>query len=113
MGFPQHSGLAYLNALGSERGENVSMATHAIPREEWPIFFDRFSLNHRGASATLEARGPELGDLEVASEQIFRGISTDQKAGENRIAIMMGALNDGTRTHTVIAPERLWLNDAQ
>ncbi len=89
------------------------MATQTIPREEWTRFFDCFSVDHRGAIVTLEACSPALGDQEVAREQVFRGISADLKDGENRIEIMMGALpNDGT-THAVMAPERVWLNDAQ
>jgi|ERR1035437_2336226 hypothetical protein len=89
------------------------MATGLIPREEWTRFFDSFSLDHRGAIVTLEALSPALGDQEVARGQVFRGISADLKDGENRIAIMMGALNDDSTTHAVIAPEQVWLNDAQ
>ena len=89
------------------------MATHAVPRVKWTTFFDRFSVDHRGATATLEARSPELGDHVVAYKQIFRGISADQKDGENRIGIMIGALNDDSTTHAVMAPEQVWLKDGQ
>ena len=89
------------------------MAAQTIPREEWTRFFDSFSADHRGAVVTLEACSPALGDQEIARGQVFRGISADQKDGENRIEIMMGAMpSDGT-THAVVAPERVWLNDAQ
>jgi Family of unknown function (DUF5335) len=89
------------------------MATHAIPRQEWTSFCDRFSLNQCGAYATLEARSPELGVQVAADTRIFRGISADPKDGEHRIAIMMGAWNDDRTTHAVMAPERVVLNDAQ
>ena len=89
------------------------MATHAIPREAWTTFFDSFSVDHQGADATLEAHGPELGDQVVARNQIFRGISADQKDGENRISIMIGPANDDGMTHSVIAPEQVWHKHAE
>jgi len=89
------------------------MATQTIPREQWTRFFDSFSVDHRGAIATLEACSPALGDQEIARGQVFRGISADLKDGENRIEITMGAVHDDGTTHAVMAPERVWLNDAQ
>jgi hypothetical protein len=93
--------------------ENVTMASHPIPLEEWARFFDRFSQDHHGTSATLEARGPAVGDQLVARDQIFRSVSADQKDGENRIEIMMGTPKDDSTAHAVMEPKWVCLNDAQ
>lgn len=81
------------------------MTNEMIPRAQWTIFFDRFSLNHQGASVVLEMHDPKIGDQLLASDQVFRGISADEKDGENRIAIMIGARDDDSTTHAVMAPE--------
>src|SRR5579875_2746239 len=87
------------------------MATRAIPREQWVGFFDRFSTDHEGQSATLEAIGGEVGDETVAEELYFHGISADLKDGENRIAIQIGPAVDNGTTHTIGEPAGVWLKD--
>jgi len=89
------------------------MATRSIPRAEWTSTLDSFSRAHLGATATLEVLGTDVGDQLVVGEGVFRGISADEKDGENRIAIMVGgSIEDGT-THTVSSPAEVWLKDAE
>jgi hypothetical protein len=89
------------------------MATHMVPRAEWASSFDSFSRDHLGETATLEVLGTDLGDQVLASNQTFRGISADEKDGENQIAIMVGpSMDDGT-THMVISPTEVWFKDAE
>ncbi|MGH2345062.1 MAG: DUF5335 family protein [Chloroflexota bacterium] len=88
------------------------MATRSIPRAEWTSTLDSFSRAHLGATATLEVLGTDVGD-QLVGEGIFRGISADEKDGENRIAIMVGgSIEDGT-THTVSSPTEVWLKGAE
>ena len=87
------------------------MATQAIPREQWNSFFDGFSKDHLGQSATLEVFGSAIGDQTVAEQQLFGGVSADLKDRESRIAIQLGpSIDDGT-THSVSAPTEVWLKD--
>jgi hypothetical protein len=88
------------------------MATRSIPREEWTALFDTFSKEHLDATATLEVFSTDLGDQLVASERVFRGISADEKDGENQIAIMLGGSVDDSATHMVSSPSEVWLKDA-
>jgi hypothetical protein len=87
------------------------MATREILRAEWVPFFDRFSRDHFDGTATLEVTGQELGDQSGVDTQLFRGISADEKDGENRITIMIGA--DESTEHAVVNPAFVWLKDAE
>jgi uncharacterized protein DUF5335 len=86
------------------------MATRSIPRDEWTSMLDGFSRDHMGATVTLEVFSTELGDQIVADGREFRGISADEKDGENRIAV---SLDDAGATHTVSSPTEIWLKDAE
>ncbi|MGE5361415.1 MAG: DUF5335 family protein [Bacteroidales bacterium] len=66
------------------------MPTREIPREQWRSFLDEFSRKHRGEKATVEVLDRERGDQTEATNMTFVGISADQKAGENVIAVMVG-----------------------
>jgi hypothetical protein len=85
------------------------MATQEIPRAEWVAFFDRFSRDQFELTATLEVTGEELGDQVVEDAQPFRGISADEKDGENRITLMIGA--DESTEHAVMNPVVVMLTD--
>lgn len=89
------------------------MATREIPRSEWTAFFDQFSRDHLDRTVTVEVIGSEIGDQVLGEEQVFRGISADEKDKENRIEIMVGPAVDTGTTHTVSAPEQVWLKDAE
>jgi hypothetical protein len=87
------------------------MATREILRAEWVPFFDRFSRDHLEETATLEVVGQEVGDQLVVDTQPFRGISADEKDGENRITIMIGA--DESAEHAVVNPAVVLMRDAE
>jgi uncharacterized protein DUF5335 len=87
------------------------MATREIPRQEWTRFFDGFSRDHLGQVVTLEILSRDLGDQVAADHQIFRGISADEKDGENRIAILVGPDMDKGITQNVPAPSEVWLKE--
>jgi len=89
------------------------MATRSIPRDEWTSTFDGFSRDHLGATVTLEVFSTDLGDQIVADARVFRGISADEKDGENQIAIALGGAGDDSTTHVVSAPTEVWLKDAE
>ena len=88
------------------------MATRSIPREEWTHYFDNFSREHLGQTATLELIGQDLGDQPVTEEpQVFRGISAEEKDRENRIEIMVGPNVTEGPTHSVSSPTEVWLTE--
>ena len=89
------------------------MATRSIPHEEWVGFFDQFSRDHLGQTATLELAGQDVGDQTEADARVFRGISADEKDRENRISIMLGEPVDEGTEHAVIAPSEVWLKEAE
>ena len=89
------------------------MATRSIPRDEWVSTFDGFSRDQMGATVTLEVFSTDLGDQIVADARVFRGISADEKDGENQIAIMLGGSVDAGTTHMVSSPTEVWLKDAE
>jgi hypothetical protein len=87
------------------------MATQEIPRERWNSFFDRFSNDHEGQTATLEVFGQEIGDELLVEESVFRGISSDLKDRENRIAIEIGPPVDDGTTHSISEPVAVLLKE--
>ena len=86
------------------------MTTKEIPRPEWNSFFDAFSRQHEGWLATLEVFAPDLGAQEEARELPLEGVSiaSGNNAAES-IAINLGKDPQDHITHTVTAPEHVWL----
>jgi uncharacterized protein DUF5335 len=84
------------------------MRTREIPRNEWNKFFDGFSRQHEGGMATLEIFGSEIGAQEEAHELPLEGVSIDLSR-EQTISISLGKLSEDHVTHTIVAPERVWL----
>ncbi len=70
--------------------EGTTLPTREIPREQWRSFLDDFSKQHRGQKATVEVLDQDRGDQHEADGLTFVGISADEKAGENVIAVMVG-----------------------
>ena len=87
------------------------MATREIPRQEWTTFFDSFSKQYVGRSATVEVTGQEIGDQVEAQQQVFSGISADLKDHENRIAVIVGPSVDEATSRTVDSPTEVWLKE--
>ena len=81
------------------------MKTTAIPRSEWPKFFDSFSRQHEGWLATLEIFASDIGAQVEERELAFEGIVDEwDEALGNQIIIMMGAKPDDHITHTIARP---------
>jgi len=78
------------------------MKTKEIPKNEWPKFFDNFSIKHQGWSVTLEIFGTELGAQVQERELALVGIfdESDELHG-NRIVIMFGEKPDDHITHSI------------
>ncbi|HYR95663.1 MAG TPA: DUF5335 family protein [Candidatus Binatus sp.] len=89
------------------------MLSREIPRDQWIRFFDDFSRQHQGWLVTVEVVGLKIGDQEEASRLPLVGVSADTKAGENRVAVMVGGRPDGNLTHIVERPKRVWLKEPE
>jgi hypothetical protein len=89
------------------------MTQTEIPRSKWVFFLDEFSKDHQGVGATLEMSRQNGERQVIAGRQIFLGASADEKDLENRIAIFLGNSADNDSTHTITAPDHLWLDDGQ
>lgn len=87
------------------------MATRQVAPEEWNAFFDGFSRRHDGWLVTVEALSPDMGDQIAVSNLPLRGISVEQPSdgGETQIELLFVA-RDGTHlSHTIDAPQRIWI----
>ncbi len=87
------------------------MPTREIPRDQWTSFLDDFSREHRGQKATVEVLGQGQGDQHEANRLTFVGISADEKAGENVIAVMVGDKPDRHEQRLINKPTRLRVRD--
>ena len=78
------------------------MKTKEIPKNEWPKFFDNFSIKHQGWSVTLEIFGTELGAQVQERELPLVGIVDERdEIHGNRIVIMFGEKPDDHLTHRI------------
>ncbi len=87
------------------------MPTREIPREQWRSFLDDFSRKHQGQKATVEVLGQNQGDQHEADDLTFVGISADEKAGENVIAVMVGDQPDRHEQRLINKPARVRVRD--
>ncbi len=83
------------------------MPTREIPREQWTSFLDDFSRRHKGENAVVEVLDQREGDQREADRLPFVGISADEKAGENVIAIMVGDRPDRHEEHLIDKPSHV------
>ncbi len=90
------------------------MSTREIPRDEWDSFFDSFSLRHQGWLVTVEVLGADSGAQVEAKQMPLDGISAELKRrGEDIISIFIGRNPQEHVTHTIHAPERVWLKEIE
>jgi hypothetical protein len=90
------------------------MPTREIPREEWKAFCDRFSREHEGWLATVEILDETLGAQVEAEDLPLEGISASSKgSGGEAIEIFLRAEPEGTLTHSVPDPTRLWVQSTE
>jgi len=89
------------------------MQTREISKTEWRNFFDRFSLEHQGWTATLEVFGPDIGAQQEGSELPFEGVSVGSHDDDSEtIIVAIGKSADDHISHTIEKPTRVWLEEA-
>ena len=89
------------------------MQTKEIPREQWTSFLDGFSRRHENWSISVDILSPDLGPQTEIRQIALRGISADEKDGENSIAIMTGKEAGTGTTHVVQQPNRIWIEQTE
>jgi hypothetical protein len=79
------------------------MPTTEIPKTEWSLFFDSFSMRHEGHLVTVEVDGEIMNaGLLEASRIPLEGVAVDAKDGENIISITIG--QEGQLRHEIKEP---------
>ncbi len=89
------------------------MPTREIPREQWRAFCDDFSRKHRGEKVVVEVLDRERGPQREADHLPFVGISADEKAGENVIAVMTGGQPRDNEEHLINNPKHLRVDEGR
>ena len=88
------------------------MATQQVPVSEWLRFFNQFSKEHLGKSATIEVQDTGA-DKQVLADQLpLVGISADLKDNEKDITISLGGQPDSSFTHVISAPSSVEFDNA-
>ena len=86
------------------------MKTREIPKNQWPKFFESFSMRHEGWLTTLEIFGSELGAQVQGRELALEGIIDEWNEVEvNQIVIMVGTKPDDHIAHTISRPTQVSL----
>ncbi len=78
--------------------------TREIPQSEWAGFFAEFTRENRGAHATVEIMGRDIGDQIQVSDQALDGVAADDKDGESRIWITFAGSGNDHLSHSVEDP---------
>ena len=88
------------------------MPNREIPRDQLTKFLDEFSKQHENWIAYLEIVSADLGDQQESDKLPLVGISADLKAGQNRIAVMVGGRPEAHLTHFIERPKRVWIEQS-
>src|SRR5712691_4106374 len=80
------------------------MPTTEIPRSEWSLFFDSFSLRHQGWLVDLDVKNNILFKKPEADELPLEGISADVKDQESIISISVGREGQDRLRHAIKEP---------
>lgn len=84
--------------------------TREITRGDWQRFFDDFSKQHQGETASVEVIASAAGVQPVAENLPFVGISADEAGSEkNSIDLILGTEPDDHLEHRISDPTHLWL----
>lgn len=78
-----------------------------INRTDWPAFADQFSQSNQGRPISIEMVGQALGDETMAEKTPLVALDFDPQ-GQGTILITVGQ-GETTMTHTIPAPETVWL----
>jgi len=68
----------------------TNTANVVIEPAEWNAFFTRFTRDYRGAHATLEVLGADIGDQVMTEDRPFDGVAADFKDNERSVWITFG-----------------------
>lgn len=86
------------------------MPTTEIPKSEWSLFFDSFSLRHEGWMVDLDIQQKnDIHDKIEVHDLPLVGISADQKSGENFISISVGKTAPELLRHEIASPTNVLL----
>ena len=85
------------------------MRTRLIPRTEWFTFFEAFTREHSGWSATLWLLGTRIGAQVQARELPLEGVVGDSLA----ISIHLGGMPGKNLDHPVATPVSVWLETSE
>jgi len=82
-----------------------------INRADWPAFADQFSQSNQGRLVGIEIVGQVLGDETMAEKTHLVALDFDPQ-DQGAILITVGE-GETTMTHTIAAPEIVWLRNDQ
>lgn len=86
------------------------MPTTEIPKSEWRLYFDSFSLRHEGWTVDLEVEQKnDIHDKFEVHDLPLAGITADVKDGENVISISVGKMAPELLRHEIVAPTSVLL----
>jgi hypothetical protein len=80
-------------------------------RTDWPAFADQFSQDNQRRAVSLEIVGQDVGDEAIATKTPLVALDYDPQ-GQGAILITVGE-GESTLTHTVTAPQTVWLRSDQ
>jgi hypothetical protein len=63
--------------------------TREIPKSEWTQFFAELTRENRGAHATVEVTGRDIGDQMQVADEPLDGVAADDKDSESRIWVTL------------------------
>jgi len=101
--------------MGNANTSAQKRVTQQIDKQQWIPFLAQFTKQNRGAHASLEVLGPDVGDQMETGDRPFEGISADVKDKESVVWITLGGNPDDHLTHGVadVATIRLLPPDGQ
>jgi hypothetical protein len=68
---------------------------------QWAAFLARFTRDYRGAHATIEVLGNDVGDQVMTDDRPFDGITADVKDGERSVWITFGSTLEEHLAHGI------------
>ena len=84
------------------------MQTRDIPKNEWPVFLNRFSGRHQGWVINLEIFGSDIGAQVEGNNLVLEGLTGEwSQINGSTITIMAGARPDNHVTHSISRPTEL------
>jgi hypothetical protein len=89
------------------------METREIARSEWFGFFEAFTKQHQGETATVTVVGDDVGAQEAVTSLPFQGVSADQKGSDKgSIRIVLGTEPNDHVEHVVEPVTRIYIKTA-